>query len=289
MAETPRLRRQHDTNHTRWLTATALATAGFTVFAAGGVSAIDIVPMLTPTRTSTRRRRPCRGLPEGMVEHRPQPRGQPDRAEQLRRSGCRQRRRGRRRRALPALFAIGGDGGTAGASNGNGGLNSAGSANIIADRCCDGRQQCGRRYRPGQLEHVGNTATATGGAIEVGPLSIPTGAEVTPTPTSTRTPTPMSSSARRLPPQRRQRRGQRDRPKQYRRSGRRQRRRWRRRLAAAAIAAAGGDGGTAGTSNTNVGANSATSGNSITTGNATAATNRRRSTVEPDENTNTST
>ena len=114
------------TRTTRWLAATALATAGLTVFAAGGVSAIDIdtdadadtdvdqdadahVGVFQKAWSNT-----GHNLAVNLT-------GQDNYADQDADSDA----EGGDAELFLALFAVGGDGGTAGAGNGNGGSNGA--------------------------------------------------------------------------------------------------------------------------------------------------------------------
>ena len=164
------------TRTTRWLAATALATAGLTVFAAGGVSAIDIdtdadadtdvdqdadahVGVFQKAWSNT-----GHNLAVNLT-------GQDNYADQDADSDA----EGGDAELFLALFAIGGDGGTAGAANVNGGSNGAEVDQQQSTGAATAANGAGVGIGQANSNSSGNTAIATGGAIVVGPLSYPDG------------------------------------------------------------------------------------------------------------------
>ena len=162
--------------NTRWLAATALTTAGLTVFAAGGVSAIDIDTDADADTDVDQDADAHVGVFQkawsntgGNVAVNLT--GQSNYADQDADSDA----EGGDAELFLALFAIGGDGGTAGACNVNRGANSARSANTIRSGNAAAGNGAGVNVVQANRSASGNTATANGGAIEVRPVVDPDG------------------------------------------------------------------------------------------------------------------
>ena len=157
------------TRTTRWLAATALATAGFTAFTAGGVSAMTSIPMQTSMRKSTRTPTPYvdvfqkawsntgHNLAVNLT-------GQNNYADQDADSDA----DGGDAELGHALFAIGGDGGTAGTANGNSWANGAINGNSIRPV---GRRQSTLRAsmsaRPTRTRRATRRSADSGGPLSI--------------------------------------------------------------------------------------------------------------------------